>query len=126
MYNQTKPFFFESYPSENLVLPVYSPITGHQINDIEYLNSMHSPEINELKRIIENECDLLEYNGSIMYDEYPDRLMFSKKCNDIYTLARHSCEYGRRCHDDYLFKDIIAILLGNEFYKRRRRRRRYY
>lgn len=52
--------------------------------DYEYIRQLYPEKMQHIMSIIEDECDQLEYEGSMMFDEYPDRLMLSKLCNKIY------------------------------------------
>lgn len=92
---------------------------------------------------IEEACDKMEYEGSIMFDEAPDRLMLRKMCREIYDQVRplmeveevmepegvdiFTMQYGgerrRRGNDRDWLNDFIEILLFDEMHRRRNRRR---
>lgn len=40
-------------------------------------------EIRKVQELVEEECDKMEYEGSLMFDEYPDRLMLRQICKRI-------------------------------------------
>lgn len=72
------------------------------------------------------ECDRMDYRGSMMYDELPDRLMMEHTCRNI---AR---QYGRenggkdeKTAEEELL-DLIGVLFYNEMFRRRSRRKHYY
>ncbi len=44
--------------------------------DLDYMKSLYPAAAKRLIPYIEEECDRLEYEGSMMYDEYPDQLSF--------------------------------------------------
>lgn len=115
------PLYYEKYP-------VYNLSKKNSLNnlDLEYLNTLYPAEISELKYLVEQECDKMDYNGSMMYDECPDKVMFMKKCNDICAVANCNCKYAQKCNDRSHLKDIVSIMLTNEMYKRRCNRRNYY
>lgn len=52
--------------------------------DMEYLRSMYPEMAKRIQRHVDDECDKMEYDGSMMFDEYPDRTMLRKIGNDIY------------------------------------------
>lgn len=56
--------------------------------DFEYMKQMYPEKIQRIMSVIEDECDKLEYEGSMMFDEHPDRLMLSKLCSKIYDRVR--------------------------------------
>lgn len=72
-------------------------------------------------------CDMLEYDGSFMFDEYPDQLQIRRLSRQIYDQLDKS-EY----RDDLMMQevdgrnwleDFVTILLLDEMYRRRCRRR---
>ena len=83
--------------------------------DFEYMKSMYPQTAKKVLPYVEDECDRMEYEGSMMYDEYPDQLQLRLMC--------------RRDRDQHL-REIIEILLFQELFKRRsdhrKRGRRYY
>lgn len=109
--------------------------------DMEYMRSMYPDTVKRILPYVEDECDRMEYEGSMIYDEYPDmlgiRLMCSRICDrveemgiatvggEMETQQRRNRDRGR--NDT---RSIVEILLLNELMKRRnehrRRRRRFY
>ena len=121
MSNNNLPLYYEKYPVINLARNNYA-----NNMDLEYLNTLFPNEIAELKYIIEQECDKLDYNGSMIYDECPDKIMFMKKCSDICSIACCNCKYAKKCTDTRWLRDIVNVLFTNEVYKRRCNRRNYF
>lgn len=111
--------------------------------DYEYMRQMYPKRLQRIKDIIEGECDKLEYEGSMMFDEYPDRLSLLQLCKKIEKQAQ---ELGMQevyeamqrrpgrpgpgmppswrppRHDSWL-EDIIQGLLFDEMHRRRCRYR---
>lgn len=52
-------------------------------DDARRLQSFYPRIAQEIQRLVEEECDKMEYEGSMMFDEYPDRLMMRKLAEDI-------------------------------------------
>lgn len=52
-------------------------------DDYRYMNEIMPSATYKLRRSINEECDKLEYHGSIMYDRYPDKEMLHKICKRI-------------------------------------------
>ena len=65
---------------------------------------------------MEEEFDKMEYEGSLMFDEYPDRLMLRQICKRI----RDKAGLGENRED----MDAPEILLFHEMFYRRCRYRR--
>ena len=84
----------------------------------------------EILRYAEEACDELEYEGSMMYDRYPDRLMLEMLCRKIYRELNpdHIDEEGRLQVEERYFH-LIQVMLMQEMYRRRCRHyrcRRWY
>ncbi|MBE5947965.1 MAG: hypothetical protein E7261_02930 [Lachnospiraceae bacterium] len=56
--------------------------------DVEYFKEFYPQNMRQLQDIIEDECDQLEYQGSRMFDEYPDRNMLRSLSHKIYDRAK--------------------------------------
>ena len=114
--------------------------------DIEYVKEMYPLTFMTIQEMVEKECDYQEFAGSMMFDEYPDKMGILRIVNRIFenikkdsvmTLREFfvimkkeeaSCN-GKECikyPDDQWLKDIIMVLLLNEIYRRRQKRKRYY
>lgn len=108
----------------------YQPWDDVEVRDLEYLKEMYPKTIQKIQQLIEEECDRQEYEGSFLYDQYPDKLGVMQIVNRMYDKARmESPVEEQEVGDDRMMKDLITILLLNEMYRRRttrRRRRKYF
>lgn len=119
--------------------------------DFEYMKSMYPETAKRLLPYVEDECDRMAYEGSVVYDEYPDQLQIRMMCNRIYDKVKEmeemeeieleevSAEDGvetqqlarerRRQRDDRL-RDLVQVLVFHELFRRRcdhrNCRRRFY
>lgn len=66
--NQKLPYYM-AYP-----MPLAYDDERVERMDFEYLKSMYPDVPKRLLPYVEEECDRMEYENSMMYDEYPDRL----------------------------------------------------
>ena len=58
--------------------------------DTEYWQQMYPAQTKRIQREVAHQCDLLDYEGSVMYDEYPDRISLSRICESVYqALMQH-------------------------------------
>ena len=76
----------------------------------------------ELQRKVEEECDRLDYPGSFIYDEYPDKFMMEQVCRRIkgsmeMSQIRDDRRDDRR--DNNLLDELIHVLLFQEMRRRR-------
>ncbi|MGN0337045.1 MAG: hypothetical protein ACI4EE_06075 [Lachnospiraceae bacterium] len=61
--------------------------------DLQYLQQMYPTDAKRMQKKVEEELDKLEYEGSMMYDEYPDRVSMLLICDRIEkALAREDAE----------------------------------
>lgn len=125
-------------------LPMQTPredMDGMDEMDMNYMKKMYPETCRKIQYYIDEECDKMEYDGSYMYDEYPDKeaidmitdKIYEKVEKDevIYTKDLEANEEKdevetQRYRNRYL-RDIVKIMLLNEIFGRRRRRyrRRY-
>ena len=90
------------------------------------LKSWYSGEILQVQEAVERACDELDYEGSWLYDEYPDRGRMEEMQEKIQRelerdgeAAVEAEERRRRRRGDNLLK----VLLSNEIFRRRCRNR---
>lgn len=106
--------------------------------DLEYMRSMYPKEVKQLLPFVEKECDRMEYEGSMIYDEYPDalgiRMMCRRICEKIETdgLKTENLEIPQKERERKREERrmIVEVLLLHELMKRRgekrRNRRKFY
>lgn len=56
---------------------------GQSLQDIEYFQAFYPESMKRLQTYVAAECDKMDYKGSPMYDEYPDRVMMNQMCDSI-------------------------------------------
>ena len=105
--------FYMTYPMQNLYLTEME-----YEKDMERMKEMYPKEVHQLQEIVEHRCDQMEYEGSRMYDENPDRFMLEREVDRI--MAQHYD--GHR--DEGWLRSLIGILFHDEIYRRRCRHRR--
>lgn len=94
------------------------------MRDLEYLQQLYPKEAKVYQKKISDILDKMDYRGSMIYDEYPDKFMMHKLARDIREMIRRE---EAENHPDYSDEqwtrigDMIQILLFYEIYKRRHR-----
>ena len=128
MYERKILPFYMTYP-----LPMYYQEEDSIIRDLEYLQQMYPAEAKRYQKIIAGILDKLDYEGSMIYDEYPDRWQLYKLSTDILERIkreeRQREDSGGEKEETPPEKwewmgDMIQILLFYEIYKRRHNSRR--
>ena len=99
---------------------------GERIQEQEFalMKSYYPEAAGRIQEKVEEECQLLDYEGSRLYDEYPDKFMLHQLCRQIRTQVEG--ETAAQGVPDSLMDDHIQVLLCQEISRRRCRRRRYY
>ena len=117
------------------------------------MKSMYPMTAKKILPYVEDECDRMEYTGSVIYDEYPDQLQIHMMCNRVYDKVKDMADpeegdlwgdsqEGEMWRDpqedpqgdpqrnprgnprrDQL-RDLIQVLLFQELFKRRNDHRR--
>lgn len=88
--------------------------------DYEYMKSAYPLTARRLIPFIEEECDRMEYDGSMMYDEYPDKLTLRLMCRRIYEKAAKEEEQAGKW-----LEDMIQVMTFQELCQRRMEHRHY-
>ena len=70
--------FYMTYP-----LPLFYQEEDKVQRDLEYLQQMYPTEAKRYQRIIVSMLDKIDYEGSMIYDEYPDRMRLYSLAQDI-------------------------------------------
>lgn len=118
--------------------------------DLEYLRSMYPDLPKRILSYVEEECDRMEYENSMIYDQYPDKLQLKLMCGRVCDNVRkhermladeleevnaserdRNTSVGKRGMErSGTLRDLIEVMLFQELYRRRcdhrRRCRRFY
>lgn len=94
--------------------------------DFRRLQEMYPIMARRLKPYVDEVCSLLEYPGSMMYDEYPDQLSLRKKSLEIWERAEKGERFGKDAPEWEQVQDLIGVLLLQEMMCRRKTNRRRY
>ena len=87
------------------------------LRDLEYLQEMYPGDIRRYRRRIAEIMDRTDYEGSMIYDEYPDKY-------SLVALAKSIFKILEKEEANPPGEEMIQVLLFNEVYKRRHGGRR--
>ncbi|MBR6665756.1 MAG: hypothetical protein IKL22_08615 [Lachnospiraceae bacterium] len=114
----------------------YPEVTGRTyeqdrdvMRDLEYLQQLYPLEVKYFQRRVGEILDRMDYEGSIIYDEYPDRLGLERLLESIWTIIKKEEWEGESDISDSAetwewIKALLFVLLNTEIYKRRNGNRR--
>lgn len=100
--------------------------------DLDRMRELYPNEVKKIQKYVDEECDRMEYEGSLMFDEYPDKTMLSLVSKRIMDKIAQDSEKDEvetsECCGGSLrgggLSDLVEVLLYNEMYRRRCRHRR--
>ena len=82
--------FYMTYPMQNLYLTEME-----YEKDMERMKELYPREVKQLQEMVERRCDEMEYEGSRMYDENPDRYMLEEEARRLYErFLRENPQYN--------------------------------
>ena len=112
--------YYMAYP-----MPLLYDDSRIEKRDLEYMKCMYPELAKKVLLYVEDECERMTYDGSVIYDEYPDQLQIRLMCNRVYDKVKQS-----GVDDEPHLKDLIQILVFHELFQRRcehrKCRRKYY
>lgn len=99
--------------------------------DAKKMQNLYPAAAKEIQRYVEEECDKMEYEGSMMFDEYPDSIMLSRLTEKIWgRMEDNAAQEGEQplivmqiANQSWL-EDLIQVVLVDEMHRRRCRHRR--
>ena len=117
-------------------IPLY-PIYGYDNSedldrDIEYMKQLYPYTARVIQKEVDDECDKLEYDGSLMFDEYPDKTSLDRIADRVYDKIKNIEEepqveansiYNYPSRRRNFLRDIVSLILLNEIFNRRRHHR---
>ena len=103
--------FYMTYP-----MPLIWEEEDTVMRDLEYLQELYPRQAKKYRKRIEELLERFDSEGSVLYDEYPDRLSLFRIADTISTILEQEAEK--------VSKDLIHVLVCNEIYKRRHGGRR--
>lgn len=107
--------FYMTYP-----IPLLYDDERLNRRDYDYMKSIYPDTAKRMVPYIEEECDRMEYDGSMMYDEYPDRLQLHLMCRRIYDHAKEEEKDPGKW-----LQDLIEVMVCQELCRRRQECRNY-
>lgn len=128
-YNRRILPFYMAYPN------ITKEQTGDSIvRDLEYLQQMYPIEIKRYQKRVAELLDRVDYEGSMIYDEYPDRYTLERLARSIVDIIQNEAKKSGTMNHQVNIKsseksfdelyNIIFILLNDEVLKRRHGGRR--
>lgn len=111
--------FYMTYP-----MPLFYQEEDSVQRDLEYLQQMYPAEAKRYQRKVASILDKIDYEGSMIYDEYPDRMRLYQLAEDILNQIKREdmMETGETEENPEKWNrvgEMVQILLFYEIYRRR-------
>lgn len=116
MYKNSIIPFYVAYPNYQMYSDEY-----RKMQDLEYLQAMYPAEVKEYQKRINQTLDRIDYAGSMIYDEFPDRISLYKLASDITKSIVRDKDTEDKSEAKHI-EIIVQILLYYEIHKRRYKR----
>jgi len=133
-----KPGILQRFPG-NVPLPFYMTYPGYLrpeqesaiLKDLEYLQQTYPGEVKRYQRKVAEILDKFDYEGSMIYDEYPDGFTIQRLARTVTDMLRKEEEKAKpespMNPEKWVWvENIIQVLIVHEIYKRRHGGRRYF
>lgn len=93
-----------------------------RMRDLEYIQQLYPKEAKNILKKVLLHIEPIDYTGSFLYDEYPDRLMLYRIVAAIFNEMKKDAE--NRCESwspekELWMQDMIKLVLYLELFKRR-------
>ncbi len=106
-------------------LPTYGQEEDRMMRDLEYMQQLYPADAKRYQKKIASVLDTIDYEGSLIYDEYPCRWqMYRLVQSVIAVLRREAQDNGEEISPQKWawIEEMVQILLYYEIYKRRHTR----
>lgn len=81
---------------------------------------LYPVEVLSIQSQVEEQCDRLEYDGSLMYDEYPDKVSVQAIADKVCCQVK--CPYQEEISNRWMHA-LVQMMICNEMAYRRERRK---
>ncbi|MDE7430089.1 MAG: hypothetical protein K2N00_12655 [Lachnospiraceae bacterium] len=107
--------FYMAYP-----MPLFYQEEDTVTRDLEYLQEMYPVEAKKYQKVIAETLERLDYEGSMIYDEYPDKWQIYRLTQIIVDKLKQSGdpETGTETENEDITA-FVQVLLCYEIYKKR-------
>lgn len=112
--------FYMTYP-----MPLIWEEEDTVMRDLEYLQELYPRQAKKYRKRIEELLERFDSEGSVLYDEYPDRMTLYKMAQDIYAVLeqeekREQAEAAAPLAPESM--ELIQVLLYGEIFRRRQKK----
>lgn len=100
-------------------LPMYYQEEDTVTRDLEYLQQMYPSEAKRYQKIIAEILNQIDYEGSCIYDEYPDKWQLYRLTKTIMDKVKRTEGESSDEKNWEWIEEFVQVLLYYEIYKKR-------
>ena len=94
------------------------------LHDLEYLQQLYPRQVKKYQRRVAEILDKMDYEGSMIYDEYPDRYGMERLTESVWNIIKReeqsqNPQEMQNAETGEWIKALLFVLLNTEVYKRR-------
>ncbi|MDE6950093.1 MAG: hypothetical protein K2P64_04140 [Lachnospiraceae bacterium] len=92
------------------------------MRDLEYMQQLYPADAKKYQKKIATALDAIDYEGSMLYDEYPCRWQMHRLCQSVVAVLRRESQDKKEeisAEKWAWIEEMVQILLYYEVYKRR-------
>lgn len=100
------------------------------LEDMEYLQQMYPSYAKKYQSVIVSVVDKVDYDGSFIYDQYPDKLTLMRMVQSIMTVVKANEENTELTPGESVpweekeqwIRELVTVLMYNDIIRRRRKK----
>lgn len=120
--NQSKILpFYMTYP-----YPMFYEEKDRTLRDIEYIQELYPTEARRILRYVTAYLEWMDYPGSVIYDEYPDKIGIYRIVMEIVKQIQQEADDSASTEKQYLLQELVHLVLYNEILRRRHEKKNGY
>lgn len=107
------------------------------MEDFSYLQQMYPAYVKQLQVKMNDILNTMDYEGSVIYDQYPDKIQLERFVSSILTAVKrdkastapgdnNTADSTAVPDNDDRLKELITVLFYDELLKRRHKQQKYY
>lgn len=100
-------------------MPLFYQEQDTVTRDLEYLQEMYPAEAKKYQKVIAEILDRLDYEGSMIYDEYPDKWQIYRLTQIVVDKLKQTGNADQTEQDWDRITEFVQVLLCCEIYKKR-------
>lgn len=100
-------------------MPLFYQEQDTVTRDLEYLQEMYPAEAKKYQKVIAGILERLDYEGSMIYDEYPDKWQIYRLTQVVVDKLKRDGEGQQEEQDWERIAEFVQVLLCGEIYKKR-------